>query len=268
MRVAKIQFSPWDKTYYFDPRDLILAAGDKVIVKTDLGDELGEITGFAEINPEIVEKEFGSKEIKPITRKAGDGEIKKVYCSKAKTEAMDVCRELIKRYGLPMKLVDVRFSLEGARTTFAFIADSRVDFRELVKELTRRFNAAIRLQQIGIRDEAKMTGDFGHCGMKLCCGNFLKNLESITSEMADLQGISSRGSERISGICGRLMCCLSFEAQGYKEMAAHLPKTGERIKAGGKTGTVISQCILRGCVKVKINGEKGEDSSIVEVKIK
>jgi len=268
MRVAKILFSPWDKTYYFDPRDLELTVGDKVIVKTEMGDELGEIAGFREIDPETLMKETGSGEIKPITRKAGDGEIKKVFCPKSKTEAMDACRELIKRFNLPMKLVDVRFSLEGGRITFAFIADSRVDFRELVKELTRRFNASIRLQQIGIRDEAKMTGDYGHCGMKLCCGSFLKNLESITSEMADLQGISSRGSERISGVCGRLMCCLSFEARGYKELAAKLPKPGERIKAGGKTGTVVSQCILKGCVRVKVSGEKGEDSSIIEVDIK
>lgn len=267
MRVASIQFSPWDKSYYFDPRDLPLKTGDKVIVKTDMGQELGEIVSFSEVDIEKLLQGEGAKEIKPITRKANEGDIEKVFNPKNKEEAMAACRELIKKYSLPMKLVDVRFSYEAGRITFAFIADTRVDFRELVKELTRRFNAVIRLQQIGIRDEAKMMGDYGHCGMKLCCGNFLHNLESITSDMADLQGMSSRGSDRISGICGRLMCCLAFEAPGYKEKAAKLPALGTQLKVGAKTGTVIHQCILKSCVNVKVRGANGDGDTIVEVKI-
>ena len=268
MRVALIQFSPWDKSYHFDPRDLAIKTGDKVIVKTDMGQELGEVIGFTEIDLEKAPTdESGSREIKPITRKANEGDIEKVFRAKDRDEAMEVCRELVKKYNLPMKLVDVRFSYEGSRTTFAFIADSRVDFRELVKDLTRRFNSVIRLQQIGIRDEAKMMGDYGHCGQKLCCGNFLHNLESITSDMADLQGCNSRGSERISGICGRLMCCLAYEAPGYKELAAKLPPLGSEIKANGKKGVVISHCIMKSSVNVKVPGDNGEGTSIVEVKI-
>ncbi|MFA6171846.1 MAG: regulatory iron-sulfur-containing complex subunit RicT [Patescibacteria group bacterium] len=268
MRVAIIQFSPWDKTYHFDPRDLAVKTGDKVIVKTDLGQELGEVVSFEEIDIEkIPSGQDAPREIKPITRKANEGDIEQVYSAKKRDEAMEVCKELIKKYNLPMKLVDVRFSYEGSRITFAFIADSRVDFRELVKDLTRRFNYVIRLQQIGIRDEAKMMGDYGHCGQKLCCGNFLHNLESITSDMADLQGCNSRGSERISGICGRLMCCLAYEAPGYKEMAAKLPPIGTEMKVGGKKGIIISHCIMKSSVNVKVPGDKGEGNSIVEVKI-
>lgn len=163
-----------------------------------------------------------------------------------------------------MKLVDVHFSFVGNRVNFAFIADGRVDFRDLVKDLTSHFNKLIRLTQIGIRDEARFSGDCGHCGRQLCCRGFLRDFSSIGSDMAEAQQVIHRGSERISGCCGRLMCCLAYEYEGYKEMAAKLPPIGERISVDGKRGMVVGCHVLKQTVDVEIeNGRDGR--TIVEV---
>jgi cell fate regulator YaaT (PSP1 superfamily) len=286
MRVVEIQFAPWDKVYYFDPLDFVLRDGDKVIVKTELGVELGEVVGFAEIdekefakgkNKEVeptVKKETESEEetvgeaiIKPIIRKATSHDLEKEVGLSEKKKALDYLRSAKEKLNLPMKFIDVHFAFDGSRATFAFIADGRVDFRDLVKDLTRHFGRTVRLQQIGIRDEAKIMGDYGHCGKKLCCKSHLKELASITSDMAEIQQCSHRGSERISGICGRLMCCLSYEEKGYEEAAKNLPPIGTKVSVDGKKGKVVGHQILKQCVNVEFSGEKGEQSSIVEVDI-
>ena len=293
MKVAKVQFTPWDnKSYYFSYENIDLKEGDKVIVKTDIGIDMGGVVGFDELaipgkqskeetdNGETVnhkEQENGyedsndqqlyNKEIKPILRRATIVDKDKLPTEKDKQEAIEYCRRMKEKYNLPMKLVDVHFSFDGSRVTFAFIADGRVDFRELVKDLTRHFGRTIRLQQIGIRDEARIMGDYGHCGKRLCCQTHLKDLASITSEMAELQECSHRGSERISGICGRLMCCLAYEQYGYEELSKRLPPIGKEIRIGQKKGTVIKQHILKQTVEVEIPGENGEDSTIVEVEV-
>lgn len=294
MRVAKIQFTPWDnKSYYFSCEDIDLVVGNKVIVKTELGVDIGEVVGFADVPDELVKENeekkdkeelningeeesvteenkkkplwFDGREIKPILRKATVVDKSKLATEEDKKKAMEYCRQAKEKYGLPMKLVDVHFSFDGSRITFAFIADGRVDFRELVKDLTRHFGRTIRLQQIGIRDEARIMGDYGHCGQRLCCQTHLKELTSITSEMAELQECSHRGAERISGVCGRLMCCLAYEQQGYEELAKRLPPVGSEIKVGFKKGTVVKQNILKQTVEVEIPGENGEESTIVEI---
>ncbi|MEI6597356.1 MAG: regulatory iron-sulfur-containing complex subunit RicT, partial [bacterium] len=154
-----------------------------------------------------------------------------------------------------------------ARITFPFIADSRIDFRELVKDLTKHFSRSIRLQQIGIRDEARFCGDFGHCGRSLCCSRFLGDLNSITSEMAELQQCVHRGSERISGICGRLMCCLSYEEDGYKKLAENLPPLDSQVKVEGRKGRVLARYILKQTVKVLLEEGNGEAGGVVEVEV-
>ncbi len=263
MKIIQIQFSPWDKKYDFDPADSVLSVGDYAIVKTELGTEIGKVVGFKEVKDE--ERQAEEKELKPILRKATLTDLEKVSDEKQKKEALRYCAKLVKQYKLPMKLVDVHFSFDGSRVTFAFAADSRVDFRELVKDLTRHFSRTIRLQQIGIRDEAKISGDYGHCGCPLCCKRFLTELSSVTSEMADLQQVAHRGSDRISGVCGRLMCCLNYEEEGYEECAKKLPPLGAKVDVDGEKGVVVRHHALKHAVSVAFPGEKGEGKRIVEV---
>lgn len=256
MKIAKIQFAHWDKPYYFSFDGFDLSIGDKVIVDTELGLELGEVSGFSEIN--LNEKTEEEKEIKPVVRIATNDDLAKMPSEEEKKKALEDCRRMINNKNLPMKLVDASFSFTGNRINFAFIADGRIDFRDLVKELTSYFGKMIRLTQIGIRDEARLMGDCGHCGRSLCCKGFIKDFSSISSEMADNQQVVHRGSDRISGCCGRLMCCLQYENEGYKEMAAKMPAIGTRVNVDGKRGIVVGLHILKQSLDVEFRDEKGE----------
>ncbi len=265
MRLAQVQFAPWDKKYNFDAGEIEVKVGDQVIVKTELGVELGRVAGFTEVLETPAKDGTDAVEVKKILRKATAADFEKLPDGKKKKKDVTYCRKLIEKLELPMKLVDVHYSFDGSRITFPFIADSRVDFRELVKDLTKHFNANIRLQQIGIRDEARFCGDFGHCGRPLCCGKFLGELNSITSEMAELQQCVHRGSDRISGICGRLMCCLSYEEEGYKKLAEKLPPVDSEVTVEGRRGRVISQHVLKQTVRVLFAAGNGESGGVVEV---
>lgn len=277
MDIVKIQFASWDKVYHFLRNDIDLKLKDLVVVRTNLGLELGEVVGFLGKNDEnsesknvdgessVEEVNENDRELKPVLRKATEEDLSDVPDQEEKDSALDYCKQMKEKYNLPMKFIDVHFSYEGSRITFAFIADGRVDFRELVKDLTRHFGKTIRLQQIGIRDEAKITGDVGHCGKTLCCKGHLTQLVSITSEMAELQQCSHRGSDRISGICGRLMCCLAYEQNGYEDLLKSMPEVGKRVSVDGKRGEVIGHNILKQSVNVKFFGEKGESDVIMEV---
>lgn len=266
MKTVQIQFVPWDKPYNFDPADSVLTVGDFAVVKTELGIELGRVIGFKDIAEQGTKEE---REIKPVLRKAGVADLEKIPDKKQKKEALKYCKKVVERLQLAMKLVDVHFSFDGSRITFVFIADGRVDFRELVKDLTRHFNRTIRLQQIGIRDEAKLVGDYGHCGCQLCCKKFLSELSSITSEMAEVQQIAHRGSERLSGICGRLMCCLAYEQEGYKCMVEKMPIVGTKVNVDGKRGVVIGQHFLKNSVDVEFAADSGESGgrTVTEVSL-
>jgi cell fate regulator YaaT (PSP1 superfamily) len=290
MKIVQIQFTPWDKVYNFSQNNLDLKIGDKVVVKTDMGTDIGEVIGFLNMDeeeyaqlqiktrevllpddkPETTEKlndetfDFETS-LKPVARKITSLDNEKMPTLAEKKKALEFCKKMKDKFTLPMKFIDAHFSFDGSRITFAFIADGRVDFRELVKELTRHFGKTIRLQQIGIRDEAKIMGDYGHCGRLLCCKGFLGELSSITSEMSELQQCSHRGSERISGICGRLMCCLAYEQKGYEELAKIIPPIGTKVNVDGKKGEIVGQHILKQSVDVKFGGEKREDTIIVEV---
>lgn len=267
MRVAQIQFSKWDKIYHFSAGNLPLKKGSRVIVETEMGQELGEVAGFEEISDDraATENENGDKrELKPILRLATEDDLARLPSAKEKLEAMVICRQMIEKRELPMKLIDAAFSFSGNRLNFAFIADGRVDFRELVKDLTSHFNKLIRLTQIGIRDEARFAGDCGHCGRQLCCRGFLRDFSSIGSEMAEAQQVIHRGSERISGVCGRLMCCLSYEYEGYKSLAANLPAIGEKVTVDGKKGTVVGCHVLKQTIELEIIDSK-EGRTVIEV---
>lgn len=261
MRLVQVQFSPWDKKYNFDPAGLTINLGDQVIVKTELGVELGKVAGWRD----LAETEEPDREIKQVIRKAEPADLKKLPDEKQRKKDFAFCKKIINKYQLPMKLVDVCYSFDEARITFPFIADIRIDFRELVKDLTKHFNRAIRLQQIGIRDEARCCGDFGHCGRSLCCAGFLGDLNSITSDMAELQQCAHRGSERISGICGRLMCCLAYEEEGYKKLAEKLPPLDSEVKVEGRKGRVLGHYVLKQTVKVLLNDGNGQAGGPIEV---
>jgi len=224
-----------------------------------------EIFVSSEINSEgVEEKKTVQREIKPILRIANQSDFEKLPSKKEKEGAFEFCRQAIIRRDLPMKLVDVVFSFTGNRLNFAFIADGRVDFRDLVKELTAHFGKQIRLTQIGIRDEARLSGDYGHCGRPLCCKKFIKDFSSISSEMAEAQQVVHRGSDRISGCCGRLMCCLQYEYKGYKEMAERMPAIGQKVNVDGKKGIVLSLHVLKQSVSVEFRDQK-EGRMVVEV---
>ena len=275
MKIAKIKFTGWDKEYNFSFNDLKLKENDKVVVKTELGLEMGDVTGFIGLDDHkyvLEEKKDEVDEngkqaekiiIKPVLRKATLRDLEKMASFEEKKEALEFCRKIKDKHDLPMKFIDVHYSFDGSRLTFAFIADGRVDFRELVKDLTRHFGKTIRLQQIGIRDEAKIMGDVGHCGRMLCCRGHLKNLESITSEMADIQGCAHRGSDRISGVCGRLMCCLAYEQRGYEELSKSLPPIGAKVNVDGKRGVVIGHNFLKQAVKVEFPGDRENGGRVV-----
>jgi cell fate regulator YaaT (PSP1 superfamily) len=264
MIYAQVQFAPWDKIYNFSQGKTEVKVGDFVIVETELGLELGKLISF--VNEVGAQDE--KREIKPILRKANYDDIASLPSAEKKEESLEFCREMIKKYNLPMKLVDIHFSFEGGRINFAFISDGRVDFRELVKDLAAHFGVSIRLTQIGTRDEARVTGDCGPCGRGLCCRGFLTEFSSITSEMAEAQQVVHRGSERISGMCGRLMCCLSYEYEGYKEMAGKLPPIGTKVNVDGTRGVITGHHILKQTVDVKISADKeGGRDTMIEVDI-
>lgn len=263
MKVAQIQFAPWDKIYNFDCHDFDLKINDLVVVKTNLGTEVGKVVNLLKDTKDLKATE---EELKPILRKVTTDDLNRIAeYEKRKFQTIKYCRQAVERHQLLMKIIDVHFSFDGGRLTFAFIADSRVDFRELVKDLTHHFQKSIRLQQIGIRDEAKMAGDIGCCGRQLCCKTHLRELVSVTSDLADLQQISHRGSDRLSGICGRLRCCLVYEKEVYQKLSKELPAIGSIIKTPQGKGEVIDRQILKKIVVVAIDGDK---KNVIEAPIK
>jgi len=262
MHIVEVQFTPWGRIYDFDAGETKVEVDDFVIVKTDLGTEIGKVVGVKEADRN--ESADVKIEIKPIFRRATTADMLKLKEKEGqKGEALSLCKKLIKKYNLSIKLIDVHFSFDGGRITFAFVADGRVDFRELAKDLTKYFQKSIRLQQLGIRDEAKISGDIGICGRHLCCQKFLKDLGNITSDLADLQQVAHRGSDRLAGVCGRLMCCLAYEQKDYEELAKKLPAVGTVVRTDHGKGKVIGWHILKQSVDVRL-----EEGSIVEITIK
>jgi cell fate regulator YaaT (PSP1 superfamily) len=263
MKIAEVQFTPWDKVYNFDPAGFDLTLGNFVIVETKLGTEIGRVVGLLDKNESEIET--NGEGLKPVVRKATkeDIDVALDYKQKKKKAVLD-CKAFVNKYDLPMKLVDAQFSFDGNRLTFAFIANGRVDFRDLLKDLIKHFKKNIRLQQIGIRDEIKISGDIGCCGRNLCCQSFYKDLGNVTSDLAELQQVAHRGADRLSGVCGRLKCCLTYEHKVYQENAEKLPPIGTRVRTDNGRGEVIGWHILRQSVDVRLD----DGDSIIEVPIK
>ncbi len=251
--VAGIRFKKPGKIYYFDPGDLNIKNGDHVIVDTAMGEEYGEVV----IERKEVEDSEVSEPLKKVIRKVTEKDEKVRLSFKAKEEdAFKTCLEKIKKHELSMKLVDVEYKYDGSKIIFYFTAEGRIDFRELVKDLAAVFKTRIELRQIGVRDEVKRCGGNGICGRELCCCSFLGNFETVSIKMAKEQNISLNPS-KISGNCGRLMCCLKYEQEVYEEKLKGLPRIGAIVKTKDGTGEVCSVETLKEVVRVKF--KDGED---------
>lgn len=262
MQIAKIQLYPWDRALFADPSSIDIKQGDFVVFKHDGSIELGQVVGFEEADIEKHLTENG--ELHNIIRRGTKEDLERVLNLEKKQEILSSAKRLIHKYQLEMKLVDAYQSYDDSKLTLAFIADGRVDFRELVKDLSRQFNKTIRLQQIGIRDEARLCGDCGHCGRTLCCKGNIKDFISITSEMAEVQQCEHRGSDRISGCCGRLMCCLSYEEKGYKDMGKDIPPIGASVNVDGRKGEIIGRQILKRTVNVKFVDKESRSGYVIQ----
>jgi cell fate regulator YaaT (PSP1 superfamily) len=248
-----VNLYPWE-----NPRlcssEADLSEGDKVIIKGDFGNELGTVLAC---NVKTAENPG-----EQILRKATQGDLQVFENNdQKKDEIKKITREEVKKLNLAMKLADVLVSLDRGNITIVFSAEERVDFRELVKNLTKILRRSVRMHQIGSRDEARRWGGCGICGRQLCCTKFLKNLPSISIETARIQQIAHRGSERISGQCGRLLCCLSYEARQYEELMKNMPEIGSQVKTKEGKGEIIEINALMQEVKIKL-----EDGKIINVK--
>jgi cell fate regulator YaaT (PSP1 superfamily) len=246
--VVGIRFKQVGKIYYFDPDGKKYDEGDFAIVETSRGVECGEV---ALANREVDDESI-VKPLKTIMRKATEADMKTVEENHKKEEkAFDICLEKIKKHGLEMKLVEVEYTFDNSKILFYFTADGRVDFRELVKDLASVFRTRIELRQIGARDESKMVGGFGVCGRPFCCRTFLGEFQPVSIKMAKEQGLSLN-PVKISGTCGRLMCCLKYEQDSYEHLLRVTPKVGALVETQEGPGTVVESNILTGVIKVAL----------------
>lgn len=253
--VISVKFKNRGKSYYFAPNGKIVKSGQQIIVETSKGLEIADCTrGNHEVEDNAV-----VQPLRPVVRLATRDDLRVAEINKQREkEAFDICRKKIAEHGLDMKLVDVECNFEGNKTMFFFTSDGRVDFRELVKDLAGIFRNRIELRQIGVRDEAKMLGGLGICGRPFCCNQFIDEFQPVSTKMAKVQSMSLNPG-KISGSCGRLMCCLRYEQEAYEELTKNVPKQGAFVETPIGYGNVTQVNLLRQMVKVKLDGE-GDDT--------
>ena len=255
VKVIGVRFRKAGKVYFFDPAEMEIKTGDHVIVETARGIEFGHVVLG---NREVDEKKV-IQPLKPVIRMANknDEEIEKKNKEKEK-EAFKICLEKIKKHNLQMKLIDAEYTFDNNKVLFYFTADGRIDFRELVKDLAAVFKTRIELRQIGVRDETKILGGVGICGRPLCCHSYLSEFIPVSIKMAKEQNLSLNPT-KISGVCGRLMCCLKNEAETYEELNSKLPNIGDYVTTDdGLKGEVHSVSVLRQLVKVIVTVDRDE----------
>ena len=256
IEVVGIIFRPSKKVYYFSPNGMKIKKGINVIVKTERGLQLGT----TEIpNIEIEEskiKSAPSEVIRTASKKDYGNHLKNIKDSK---NALKKCKELVEKYDLNMMILDANYTFDRSQLLFTFLADNRVDFRKLAKDLANIYKTRIELRQVGVRDKAKEIGGYGSCGRELCCSKFLCDFDSVSINMAKNQNIALNPT-KINGVCGRLLCCLKYEDECYKECAKKLPKVGKKVETEFGEGKVISTDILKQTYRVDV-----KDHGIVEV---
>ena len=249
--VISVKFKNRGKVYFFDPHGIAVRTGEKVVVETSRGLELAEcVQGNHAVPDETVVQPLRS--LARIATK-DDLRIEEINRRREK-EAFAICKQKIAEHGLDMKLVDVECSFEGNKTMFFFTSDGRVDFRELVKDLASVFRNRIELRQIGVRDESKMKGGLGICGQPFCCSRFLKDFQPVSIKMAKEQGLSLNPA-KISGACGRLMCCLSYEHKAYEYLNSITPMNGSVVRTPDGEGVVVESNPVSGMLKVRFASE-------------
>ncbi len=254
-KVVGVRFKKAGKIYYFDPEEIDVKFNDFVVVETARGLEFGHVV----IGPKMVNDEEIVAPLKKVIRLAldEDFEIHRENTKKAK-EALTICQEKVVEHGLKMKLVDVEYTFDNNKVIFYFTADGRVDFRELVKDLAAIFRTRIELRQIGVRDEAKMIGGIGPCGKTVCCAQFLGEFDPVSIKMAKEQSLSLNPT-KISGLCGRLMCCLKYEHENYEELLSKIPQIGSIVITPMGRGTVVNSYTLLERVKVRVKLKDGTE---------
>lgn len=246
-KVISVKFKENGRSYYFDPNGLDLRIGQKVIVETANGLAFGTVS---EAETEVETEKIVS-ELKKAVRLATEKDLKQLEENKKKEKtAFSICEKKIADHNLEMKLVEVEYSFDGGKIIFFFTADGRVDFRELVKDLASEFHTRIELRQIGVRDEARMLGGLGICGQPYCCKRFLNDFEPVSIKMAKDQGLSLNPT-KISGSCGRLMCCLKYEEDSYKHLISITPGIGAVVKTAEGMGTVVDSNLISGNLMIK-----------------
>ncbi|MCK5491206.1 MAG: hypothetical protein KAI67_05170 [Candidatus Pacebacteria bacterium] len=249
---------PWDNPRIFNSGDCDLNVGDIIIVNVD------SETESAMVNRTNIKTEEKALD---IIRKATSIDIETVERNRDKCkEAVKLCRDLASEKELAMKIVDAHFSFDGGKVVFSFIAEKRVDFRDLVRNLSKKFQRSIRLQQIGSRDEARGKNGFGVCGRELCCVKFSGSLKSVTTEDARVQQMGQRGSDRLSGLCGRLKCCLGFEAEQYRKNLEKIPMIGAKFNIKGKEGKVVEKNVLSNEVVIEFKDRSKETVAVDKLK--
>ena len=253
--VISVKFKNRGKSYFFAPNGKDVKAGQQVIVETSKGLEIADCFR----GNHMVEDTAVIQPLRPVVRLATRDDLRVAEINKQREkEAFDICRRKIEEHGLDMKLVDVECNFEGNKTMFFFTSDGRVDFRELVKDLAGIFRNRIELRQIGVRDEAKMLGGLGICGRPFCCSQFIDEFQPVSTKMAKVQSMSLNPG-KISGSCGRLMCCLRYEQEAYEDLMRSVPRQGAFVETPSGYGIVTQVNLLRQMVKVKLDGE-GEDT--------
>ena len=254
-KVIGVRFRTAGKVYFFDPLQFEIKRGDHVIVETARGIEFGTVVaGVHEVEDDKV-----IQPLKPVMRIAGERDIEQEAANKEKEkEAFKICKEKILKHGLEMKLIDAEYTFDNNKVLFYFTADGRIDFRELVKDLASVFKTRIELRQIGVRDETKIRGGIGICGRPLCCHSYLSDFVPVSIKMAKEQNLSLNPT-KISGVCGRLMCCLKNEEETYEELNRKLPNPGDRVTTPeGLKGEVQSLSVLRQLVRVIVTLDNDE----------
>ncbi len=263
VQVADIQFRPGQKVYYFDPAGLTLKAGDHVIMDTARGPEYGYCVGG---NHAIPEKDIVTP-LRSVIRIATErDEAVAAENLKKEKQAFEICQQKILEHQLDMQLVSAEYAFDGSKILFFFTADERVDFRELVKNLASVFHTRIELRQIGVRDKAKMVGGLGICGRPFCCASFLDDFQPVSIKMAKTQNLSLNPT-KISGTCGRLMCCLKYEQDAYEDLLRTSPKAESFVDTPEGRGTVVEVDVLRQRVKVRLENNPEEIITVSNLEI-
>lgn len=261
-KVIQVRLRESGRFHYLKTTDERFEAGDYCIVKFDRGEDYGRVLS----GDEVVFEDKPEDPLGEVVRKATSDDMTVVgENSEREAQAYEVCMEKISLYQLDMKLVGVEYTFDRGKMIFYFTASGRVDFRNLVKDLASIFKSRIELRQIGVRDEARILGGIGPCGRELCCSTFLKDFEPINIKMAKEQGLPLNPS-KISGLCGRLMCCLRYESTCYKELSRNLPKEGSKVKTKRGVGMVVSVDILRQKVTVLLDNDRKSEFRASEVK--